>query len=463
MTEASAMSMFAALLDRSFVQIRDSAADGRFFDREKVIQVADVWDNNTYPLFGVALCRPGWVRERRARAALRWMAELGSQRRAWMIEQAGAAGYGLEPLLGPPVPETVHHRDSLGRVWPGAVPVTEAVAASIADDYDLTRAKVRTVRVERAGRELSGYLALTARRRYASPPDQTDAVVQVMLDDVWDVRFDSGDGAGATLTTGADGVEVRIGAQGHLRAASAVVTFDDPSWHLSRRGRAADADTPNRSTTTRRPRERTRPKPRGAASDAAFVLHQAMLEIRSVRYAKLAGSAPLRELCHAFADAGDGILAAAAQPRSERDHAFRQLAEKWIGASPELARRIARWLPDGHWLHQLSRTGPHRPAAAGIPTQAQLTLAGYTAAHTLYGTPHDAAAVINLAAPDDDNGWTLQSLEFPRPTRLTLDAAAFTAPDTVSGTPDMSLILGSGALTVICHKLAPRHHDTEAP
>jgi hypothetical protein len=30
-------------------------ADGRFFDREQVAHVADVWDNNTYPLFGVAL------------------------------------------------------------------------------------------------------------------------------------------------------------------------------------------------------------------------------------------------------------------------------------------------------------------------------------------------------------------------------------------------------------------------
>jgi hypothetical protein len=48
--------------------------------------------------------------------------------------------------------------------------------------------------------------------------------------------------------------------------------------------------------------------------------------------------------------------------------------------------------------------------------------------------------VINLAVPDADGRWGLQALEFPRPERLTLNTAAFTAPDTVTGSPDTSLI-----------------------
>jgi hypothetical protein len=124
---------------------------------------------------------------------------------------------------------------------------------------------------------------------------------------------------------------------------------------------------------------------------------------------------------------------------------------------------IARWLPDGHWLHQVSPAVPQPPQAAGIPTRAQLTLAGYTAAHISHGTPRDAAVVINLAVPDEDSRWTLQALEFTRPTRVTLDTAAFTAPDTVLGSPDVSLTLGSGALAVTCDEPDSHHQDAEAP
>jgi hypothetical protein len=96
--------MFAALLDGSVAQIGQVSADGRYFDRQAVARIADVWDNNTFPLFGVALCRPLWLRERRARAALAWMADLGPSRRTWMIEQAAVAGHRLEPLL----PQSAH-------------------------------------------------------------------------------------------------------------------------------------------------------------------------------------------------------------------------------------------------------------------------------------------------------------------------------------------------------------------
>jgi hypothetical protein len=37
------MSMFATLLDRSLVQIGESAANAGFVDRDKVARIADVW------------------------------------------------------------------------------------------------------------------------------------------------------------------------------------------------------------------------------------------------------------------------------------------------------------------------------------------------------------------------------------------------------------------------------------
>jgi hypothetical protein len=182
--------------------------------------------------------------------------------------------------------------------------------------------------------------------------------------------------------------------------------------------------------------------------EAAFLLHLTMLQVRSVRYAPRVGQVPLREISNAFSGAGERILAAAAQPPSARDQAFRRLAEEWIGNSPQLARRIARRLPDGHWLGQVSQSGRQPLPEAAMPARAQLTLAGYTAEHLEYGRPRDATAVINLAVPDGSGGWTLQALEFQRPARVTLDTAAFIGPGTVLGSPGRSLTVGGDALAV---------------
>ncbi|WP_203858750.1 hypothetical protein [Plantactinospora mayteni] len=448
MTGSSAMLMFAALLDRSVAGIGELTADGRYFDRQAVARIADVWDNNTFPLFETVLSRPGWLRERRARAALVWMADLGLSRRAWMIEQAAIAGHRLEPLLPALVDRVVHYRDYRRQVWPGVVPLTTTAVASVTTDYDLSRAEVRTVRVERAGQALSGYVALVAPRRYAASDDHGDAVVQLFLDDVWAVRFDSDDRAGATVAADPDVVEVRVGAQGHLRAASATVGFDDPSWHLSHAGRAADADTPDRSAGRRAPRQIKRSPLRGAALDAAMVLHQAMLEIRSVRYSHVVGRVPLREMCDALAGAGTRVLTATSQPRAARDQAFQRLAEEWLTRSPSLADRIADRSPADHWAQAVVPTGSRQPTVVDQPAQAQLTLAAYTAAHTQFGAVRDATAVVNLAVPDGDDRWGLRAVKFPRPARLSLRTAALTAPHTLSYTAGISLSLGNGAFTV---------------
>ncbi|MCY9785291.1 hypothetical protein KIK06_15515 [Nocardiopsis sp. EMB25] len=99
-----ALAASAALLDRSLTQIADAARDTRAFDRGTVRVAADVWDNNTFPLFRAATGRSGNERERRARAALEWMAQLGPERRAWMVEQGAAAGHRIDALLGPEHP-----------------------------------------------------------------------------------------------------------------------------------------------------------------------------------------------------------------------------------------------------------------------------------------------------------------------------------------------------------------------
>ncbi|MFJ8746285.1 hypothetical protein ACIRL2_43920 [Embleya sp. NPDC127516] len=84
----SAVCMLVALLDRSLARIAAAAADARCFDREAILVAADVWDNNTFPLFRAVTAGTRGGRERRASAALEWMAGLGEERRAWMRRPA---------------------------------------------------------------------------------------------------------------------------------------------------------------------------------------------------------------------------------------------------------------------------------------------------------------------------------------------------------------------------------------
>ncbi|SBT39863.1 hypothetical protein [Micromonospora auratinigra] len=443
MTASSATSLFAALLDRSVARIAELVADGRHVDRLAVAEIADVWDNSTLPFFRVALSRPGWVRERRARAALAWMADLGPARREWLVEQAAAAGHRLSPLLPPVVDHGPHHRDYRGVVHPGVVPLTGAGVDSVARDYDLARAEVRELRVERAGRLLRGGVAVAAPRRYTGSGGHADAVVRLDLTDLREVRCDSADRSGLTLTLDQGGVEVRLGARGSLRAAAAVVGFDDASWHESQAGRAAVADTPV-ERRVRRPRPIERPALGDGTADAAMVLRELMLVIRSVRYPKLVGRIPVRTLCDAVAGAGDAVLTAAGRPWPVRDRAFRRLAEGWLGAAGPAAHLLVRWLPPGHWARAAVPAGPPPAAPVGLPDRAQLTLAAYAWS----GPDGDTSAVVNLAVPEGDGGWGLRAVQFPGPVRLALRTAAFTAPGALSRADDGSLRLGAEDLAV---------------
>ncbi|GHC87184.1 hypothetical protein GCM10007079_31060 [Nocardiopsis terrae] len=57
-----------ALLDRSVAQIAEAAAET--YDWPTIQRTADVWDNNTLPLFRAAVAPTAWAREQRARAGL---------------------------------------------------------------------------------------------------------------------------------------------------------------------------------------------------------------------------------------------------------------------------------------------------------------------------------------------------------------------------------------------------------
>lgn len=116
-SRTSAVSVLAALLDRSVEQIAEAAADVRRFDRETIRAAADVWDNNLFPLFWAVSTSDADERERRAMTALEWMAGLGERRRSWMTEQAAIAGYDIGSLL-PPAEPYIPGRDYLGHVMP---------------------------------------------------------------------------------------------------------------------------------------------------------------------------------------------------------------------------------------------------------------------------------------------------------------------------------------------------------
>ena len=76
----SPLETFAGMLDRSVQEIAALAADARTVDLSRISRIADIWDNNTFPLVSAA-CAPRLLRTGRARAGLGWMAGLGAARR----------------------------------------------------------------------------------------------------------------------------------------------------------------------------------------------------------------------------------------------------------------------------------------------------------------------------------------------------------------------------------------------
>lgn len=445
--EPVAAAAFGALLDRSLAQIEAVAADGRNFDREAVRWVSDVWDNNTFPLFRVAVARTRWGRERRAQVALTWMADFGAERRAWMVRQAGSAGHRLEPLL--PTPEAVPGRDYRGVVRPRRVPLTADLAAGLAADYDLADAQVRTFQVERAGDRLVGFVEVVAGRRFPVGSDDVDpAELEMWLDDVTEARFDSGDRSPVTVCAGPDGIVVRLGGDGLIGAKSGSVYCDDPYWHLSGAGLTADRRTPPHGEHPAHPAPLRRPERLdGAALAAATLLRGVMWEIRMVRYAHQVGEVPIAPLCRAFVGAGTQVLAAGRRRGARRrEEAFRRLVEEWLDcAGPALHYRLWRWLgriaDEPHigestrsWLGALAPQRPRFSKPEGRPglepfSRAELRLASYTAAHK----EREASSVLTLAVPlhpeaAPDEPWMLRTLKIGNTGRFRLHTTAFDGP-----------------------------------
>lgn len=447
------MLVLTALLDRSLVQIAEAAADVRWFDRETIRATADVWDNNLYPLIWAVSTSRARERERRAMTALRWMAAFSTRRRRWMTEQAALAGYALDAVL-PPTEPYVPGRNSLGHVMTPMCPLTRRDVDDLLPDYDLAAASVRHLEVERAGARLTAHLQLVVPRTYGAGENTSPepALLDLWLDDVTDCVYDLSDTRGATLSPEADEIGIFIGAEGRLRAAAGEYRLDDRSWHLSAAGRRADAVVPPRGA-----RSGFLPPPPveglgASAGAAAALLHRAMLELRSVRYADRADHVPLLDLCRAFSGAGGAILAAGSRRGARRrEAAFREVIRTWTDRGVPSLINTPR--PAEHTSRAPSDSSP----PSGAPSRAVLVMASWTAAHTEYRSKRPATARLQLALPPRTDEvppatWRLRTVSCTGPDTFRLRTSAFQGPGVLvqSGQPAgaADLDLHRGALHI---------------
>ncbi|GII93796.1 hypothetical protein Ssi02_40270 [Sinosporangium siamense] len=399
-------------------------ADARRFDRLTVVDVSDVWDNNTFPLFQCASAGTRWGRERRARAALRWMAELGASRRAWMVEQGASAGFALDSLLDPVETGRAFFRDSRGKVRPSRTALTGETVGALAGDYDLRGAEVRQIMVERVGTRLRASLILTAERCYAVPGDSASpAELRFSVEDLVAGRFDADDGTGAVLSCANGEISVRLGRRGLLLGGSGSVYIDDHSWHLSKAGRAADAIAPPFVRSDARPRPK-RHALGESAQVAAGVVHWAMLSIRMVRFAQCVDHPLLRSLARTFAGAGTAVVAAgAAFGAGRRERRFRELVVHWAGrGGPGLAPWFAEALttvrePVPGWVEELVGSFPPVADQEVEPavTAGEVRLAKFTADATVFhmaspsAVEGDAAWDLHVVPGKADEGFHLDT------------------------------------------------------
>jgi hypothetical protein len=316
---SSPLEIFAGLLDRSVQEIAALTADGRRFDTARIGRIADIWDNNTFPL--VSAAGASWpLRARRARAGLYWMAGLGAARRDLMVDLDPV----LDKVLPAAAPDRPVHRDYRGQVRPGVFPVTDEIVAGLTIDYDLANASVRSLTMRPVGTDLEVQLTLAAPRRFIpetgwAAPDGSRkpwpaAQLRFTFAGVTDFRFDADDRIGMTVACGDAGPWVTIGHGGQLRATNATVWPDDPRWYESSAGRAADQ--------TASYERRVWPKPVTTATltsqqqAAARALVLLMIHVRLVHYyPRLAARVPVAEICSIAANAGSAILTASGPPR----------------------------------------------------------------------------------------------------------------------------------------------------
>ncbi|GAA1459488.1 hypothetical protein NE857_26410 [Nocardiopsis exhalans] len=439
------LAALGALLDRSLVQIADAARDARTFDRETIRALSDAWDNTTFPLFRAATGRTPRARERRARAALEWMARLRPTRWDWMVEQGAIAGHRIDALLQPP-PALFDkpYRDYRGTVRPAYHHWRPQTLTDLADDYLLGASTIRHLQLERAGTRLCAFLVLELVRSYdheantpGSPP-----TLEVHLDEVSEAAVDTGAAPGAGLGSDARGASIALGSGGLLRAREASLRLDDPSWHLSSAGRRAGVQTPPRQAGSRVEHPPQEGKLEGCARGAATFLLWAMMRIRSVRYPGEVTRIPVEAYCRALHGAGHDILVAGALPARRREAAFRSLVATWlrhggIALAPDW-KRLLKDMPDAAELARATREdlaprgflppvlGPAREVT-GVADRAELRMASYTAEHTDMRVRREARAMVHLAVPAQEEGapWRLRVLNATDPLRFRARTGAF--------------------------------------
>ncbi|BCJ40071.1 hypothetical protein GCM10010168_29290 [Actinoplanes ianthinogenes] len=408
------MAMYAAVLDESVAEMAAVAADPRHFDRLKIYRLADIWDNNTFPFFRAALMPTRWLRDRWAAAGLRWMAGFSAERRAWMISRVGPD---LAKVLGRPPRSVPYYRDYRNLVHASTLPLD---AAALAADYDLARAVVTAVSVERAGDRLTADVAMTVPRLFPVAEPAVPPTVTVSVGDLREFTFDSTDAGTAGVAVTEE--RVSFGARSRFAGTEPTVYVSDDRWHLSRAGRAADAVTPRRNR-----RRRRLPPEFVSAPEAAVVLFDAMLQLRTVRHGRLAGRVPVGGLCRTLAGAGTRILEAADAQRAGDEAAFDRLAAEWVRPHPDVEWWLTRELPEESPLRKLAAgfggtrikpVPPFSPDAALHEASARLTAA-------VYGVER-AALTVNYAAPAADGAWVLYSDVTAGVGRFELSTAAFT-------------------------------------
>jgi hypothetical protein len=465
------------LLDRSLAEIAGASRDARTFDRAAVVTAADLWDNATLPLFRAATGGSEAERERRARAALAWMARVRPERRAWMVEQGAAAGHRMEALL-PPAPARPDrpYRDRWGTVRPAYSEWTAEALTELSADYALDAATVRHLRVERTGTRLCAFLTVDLVRAYGSDEAEGAAppappALHVRLDDVSRVDADTGAVPGIRLGTAGGGVVIGLGDGGVLRARAGSLRLDDSAWHRSAAGRRADARLPPReeeggSAAARVPEEG---ELEGSVRGASTFLLWAMRLIRSVRHPQEVARVPLAAYCRALEGAGRDVPAAGTRPRPEREAAFRALVTGWLRrGGHELApywRLLLKDVPDARELAagvraDLGAEGavpPDRDTArevAGLPERSELRMVSYTAGHVRARSPRVADAMVRLAVPgaEEDGPWRSLVLDAVDPLRLRVRTEAFDGAGRVrvdrDGGGTATLVVGDGALSL---------------
>ncbi|MFI5528341.1 hypothetical protein ACIA8O_07230 [Kitasatospora sp. NPDC051853] len=392
----SALASLTGLLDRSIGQIAEAAADGRTYDRGRIVMLSDIWDNFTVPLVRAVSAATPAEREERARAVLAELVVRGPAKRAWVLEQLGGGWVGELPPGWQPLP----YRNYVARVQPGLSALSPETLAELTADYDPAVAEVRRLWVERAGRDaVSGTLDLTVGRRFAAPGAREAARWLVEFEGVAEARFAGADRSGAEFGCDDAGVTVRLGTGGLIRAAAAEVRVEDVHWHDSAAGRRADAVVPPLDPDRPRPARGGEPELGAAAYQVASVLHTAMLELRSVRYAHRVGRVAVSEICRLLAGAGRGLLAAAGS-----EAGMRRVYEEWEARCPADE-------PDG----------PDGPSDSDGPSgpDGQVRFVSWSAAEE----SRPDAALVNLALPplEGDGPWRMAARRYPEPAVFRLE------------------------------------------